>query len=459
MNTGKTIAAISTPYGKGGIAVIRISGDEAFGIAGKIFVPKNISFADVQLRRAVFGSIIYQNNIIDKGLVVLFPSESSYTGEPVAEISCHGGILVTSLVLEAALSAGALLADPGEFTFRAFINGRISLSQAEDVGDIIDAQSIDKLCLAVKNSGGFLEERILSLRERLLKIISSAYAYIDYPDEDLTDISPSEMLEEMTSLKKQLDELASTYHTGRAVCEGIPCVILGRPNTGKSSLLNLLCGERRAIVTPVAGTTRDVIEETVSLGKVILRLSDTAGIRESDDYVEKIGVESAWEKYDSSHLVFLVFDSSQALTGDDFSLISSLSEKKSGREIIPILNKIDLDTKIDAEYIERALGRTVLMSSLTGIGKDELMLRVDNLYKTSLIGSDTAIVTRARLHAAIKNASEHIEEAINSIKKGFTQDVASLSLESALCILDGERANTTPDKIIHDIFSRFCIGK
>ncbi|MBE6565434.1 MAG: tRNA uridine-5-carboxymethylaminomethyl(34) synthesis GTPase MnmE [Ruminococcaceae bacterium] len=457
MHTDKTIAAVSTAYGRGGVALIRISGKEAFAVASSLFTPKKIPFDKITPRRAVFGDICHQGRIIDSGLLTLFPASSSYTGEDTAEVSCHGGMLLTSLVLEAALDGGAVLADKGEFTFRALMNGRLSLSQAEAIPDLIDAQSVDKLRLSADNAGGAMEKRLADLRQRLTAVISSTYAFIDYPDEDLTELSVPDMTAILEELKQQTASLADSYRTGRAVCEGIKCTIAGRPNTGKSSLLNLLCGEEKAIVTDEAGTTRDVLEETVPLGRVLLRIRDTAGIRESDNRIEQAGIARAMDKIADASLVFFVLDASSPLTEEDERLASLLVTQ--GKEVIAVLNKSDLPGRIDKDRIRALFPRTVETAAKNGRGKEELAACVDELYNTAILDDGGEIVSTARLCAALRQASEDIAQAISALKEGFTQDIAALSLENALASLTDSTLRETADDIIQDIFSRFCIGK
>lgn len=455
MHTDQTIAALSTAYGKGGVALIRISGKDAFTVAKKLFVPKKIPFENITPRRAVFGDFYFHGKAVDNGILTLFPASSSYTGEDTAECSCHGGILLSELLLQAALENGAVLADKGEFTFRAMMNGNLSLSQVEAIPDLIEAESVDKLTLAAKNSGGALERELASLRERILKVVSSTYAYIDYPDEDLTELTESDMKAELGSIRDRIDRLLSTYRTGKAVSEGIRCAIVGRPNTGKSSLLNLLCGEEKAIVTPEEGTTRDIIEQTVPIGRILLRLSDTAGIRESDSTVERIGIDRAREAISLSSLVFLVLDSSSPLTPDDEKLFPLLE----GKECVLILNKSDLPGKLAPGEWETRFPHRVSLSAKTGEGKEKLVSLLDEMYRTDLIESEDAIVTGARVGAALKSASEDLSRALTALGDGFTQDIAAIELEHAIAMLDGKTAIETTDSILSDLFSRFCIGK
>ena len=322
-----TIAAIGTPHGKGGVALIRISGDEAFDVAERIFKPASEKrFALKQHGVSYYGSFCDENGIFDDGLCLLFHGPHSFTGENVAELYCHGGILVTQKLLSAALKNGAVMASAGEFTRRAFLNGKITLTQAEAIGDIIDSKTEKHLSVASKQASGSLSRKLGEIYDELKLLTASVYAYIDYPDEDMTDVSVEEMRSRLIAVKKSLDKLVGSHTYGKAISEGIPTAIVGKPNTGKSSLLNALCGEERAIVTDIEGTTRDIVTETVRLGEILLRLSDTAGIRESLDTVEKIGIEKSKQAIENAELILAVFDLSRPIDDDDKRLIGSIFE-------------------------------------------------------------------------------------------------------------------------------------
>ena len=329
MNHLDTIAAISTPYGKGGIAVLRISGEDAISVAARVFEPKSgKSLGDAESAKAIYGNIFEtadgKKNQIDDGLATVFRAPRSFTGEDTVEISCHGGILVTQKVLSALLTAGARPAMAGEFTKRAFINGKMTLTGAEGLGDLLEAQTDEQIRLARSNMRGTLSGEVEKIYDSLGDVLAAIFAHIDYPDEDLADISREEMLSISRENLGRLRALANTYSTGRAVAEGIPTVILGRTNAGKSSLYNKIVGRDAAIVTDIEGTTRDVLTETAKLGRVILRLSDTAGLRESGDVVEKIGIDRARQKAEEAELVLAVFDGSRETDGEDAEFIDYL---------------------------------------------------------------------------------------------------------------------------------------
>jgi tRNA modification GTPase len=317
---GNVIAAISTPPGKGGVAVIRVSGSGAFEIAKKVFLPASgKDITSYSARTQIYGYIVYNEKKIDDGMITLFPAPRSYTGEDTVEISCHGGILVTRTVLEALFSAGACPAEAGEFTRRAFLNGKLSLTEAEAIGTLLEAASHEQIRLSSSPARAKLAKEIENIRMDITDVMSSIYARIDYPDEDLGEFTDDETVKRLKNIRESISGLISTYRTGRAIAEGISAVICGKPNVGKSTLYNLLIGEEAAIVTDIAGTTRDVLERTVPLGRVVLKLSDTAGIRASEDMdaVEKIGIERSRGRIDSSELIIAVFDVSRPLDSYD----------------------------------------------------------------------------------------------------------------------------------------------
>ncbi len=455
-----TISAISTPFGKGGIAVIRLSGENSFEIVSKIFKPTgNKNICDYPPNTLVYGDIYKEGKIIDRGMAVYFKAPKSYTGEDAAEIHCHGGILLSQMVLESTFLAGALPAGPGEFTQRAFLSGKMGLSQAESVIDLIDAQSESKVALAASQADGRLSRRVNEIYNSVMTIVSSIYAYIDYPDEDLTDISVDNMKTSLVQIRQSLEDLRKSYKTGRAVCEGLNTVIAGKPNTGKSSLLNMLLGEERAIVTPIAGTTRDTVEETLSAGHVLLRLCDTAGIRNADDTVEEIGVRKAIEKVENAELILAVFDGSNELDTEDKEVIKQLKELEN-KTVIIVLNKIDIGTKLNKKQFEDITKYVVGISAKENTGKNELIELIEKIYIDGEIEySSACVVTNARQFASVCNSISHIDNAINALNEGFTQDIAGMELELALSELGNLDGRKVTEDVVHNIFGRFCIGK
>ncbi len=455
-----TVSAISTPFGRGGIAVIRLTGEDAIKITSEIFKPASKkSLLDYGPNRLVYGDIYKDGRIIDRGMAVFFSAPHSYTGEDSAEIHCHGGILLSQMVLEATFAAGALPAGKGEFTKRAFLSGKMGLSQAEAVIDLIDAESEYKAVLSASQADGRLSRKVNGIYDRIMRIVSSIYAFIDYPDEDLTDVSVDDMKNELMEIKNELTELKKTYRTGKAVCEGIPTVIAGKPNTGKSSLLNMLLGEERAIVTAVAGTTRDTLEETLGAGKVLLRLCDTAGIHSSDDEVEKLGVERAVGKLRSAELILAVFDRSQELDGDDREFLRELEACKD-KTIIVILNKTDKGCVLGKNDFCDITPYVAETSAKNEEGRNELIELIEKVYIEGNIDYDSVtMVTNARQFASVTSAVTHIESALNSLKEGFTQDIAGMELELALSTLGDLDGKKVTEDVVQNIFGRFCVGK
>ena len=466
MSNTQTIAAVSTAYGKGGIAVIRISGPEALPIAEKIFRPVNGRPFSQQLpSHMTYGSILDAGDgfrRIDDGMAVWFKAPHSYTGEDTVELNCHGGMLLTRTILESVLLCGAQPAGPGEFTRRAFIAGKLGLSQAEAVINLIDAETHEKLRLAASHAGGVLQKKIARIHDEIMKMVSSVYAYVDFPDEDMTDLTPDELYTGIDAIRREIQRTADTYRAGKAVCEGIRTVIVGRPNTGKSSLMNLLIGEERAIVTADAGTTRDTIEETVSLGRVLLRLCDTAGIRREDDTpeseAERMGIERSNAKMQDADLILAVFDGSSPLPDTDRAFLNTLSDLPALK--IAVINKSDLPKKLMPDELSDRFDRVISLSCRTGEGKDVLTAAIEGLYfEGSIDYEKTAVVVNARQYSSLKKAEECLENALNSLEGGLTQDVAGLDLENALSCLAEVDGRTVSEAIVSDIFSRFCVGK
>ncbi len=456
------IAAISTPPGKGGVSVIRISGDGALAIAEAVFFPKSGKrLGEHPSRMQVYGDIRRGGEHIDDGLATLFKAGASYTGEETVEISCHGGILVTKCVLEAIFAAGARPAEAGEFTKRAFINGKLSLTDAEAIGNLLDAKTEEQIKLAGSESRNKLNMKIGEIKHRLTEILSSAYARIDYPDEDLGDFSDEELSERLMAARGELVSLLATYRTGRAVNEGINTVICGKPNVGKSTLYNLLCGEDAAIVTDIGGTTRDVLERAISLGRVMLNIADTAGIRESLDTVEKIGIERSRKRIEDAELVFAVFDVSRPLDSEDDEILKALEGTQSTK--IAILNKSDAEApSFDEEKISAAFSHIVKISAKVRESDAICALRelTDALFTDGdiSIGHD-AVVSSARQSASLISAKEFLDTATDALNIGISQDAVSSDIERALGALSEVDGREVSESIVADIFNKFCVGK
>ncbi len=457
-NLGTTIVAISTPPGKGGVAVIRLVGEDAFSIAERVFIPRfGGSLSNHAPRTAVFGDILYDGEKIDDGLATRFIAPHSYTGEDTVEVSCHGGVLVTRSVLEAFLSAGATLAEPGEFTRRAFLNGKITLTDAEAIGDLLEAKTLGAVRLAGADARGKLTCAIDSIRKELISLMSSIYARIDYPDEDLGDFTDEESLSILLSIRESIEKLLKTYKTGRAIRDGIRTVIIGKPNVGKSSLYNAILGDEYAIVTEVEGTTRDVLERTAPFGKVTLCLVDTAGVRATDDPVEKIGVARSRTEMESAELLLLVLDGSRALDDEDRELISLV--KKLNSPVICVINKSDMQTKVSKDELSADFEHIVSISAQNG-DVSELSTLIDALFLSEelVIGED-AILSSSRQVGALLHVREFIDGAIGAYQDGMYADCASSDVELAIGALGELDGKSVSDEVVSDIFSKFCVGK
>ncbi len=463
MNLLDTIAAISTPYGKGGIAVIRISGADAISAAERVFSPKNGKpLSLIESNRAIYGSVYSNINgdsrVIDDGIAVLFRAPASFTGEDTVEISCHGGVLLTQRVLESVLASGARAATAGEFTRRAFINGKMSLTSAESLGELLSASTDEQIKLARSGLSGRLSREISEIYNSLCDILAAIYAHIDYPDEDLADISREEMLYAASSNLERLRRLAATYSTGHAVGEGISTVIVGRTNAGKSSLYNLIVGRDAAIVTDIEGTTRDVLTESARLGKVTLRLSDTAGLRDTSDKVESIGIERARREAESSELILAVFDGSRIPDSEDIDLCSYLSSL--GGCKIAILNKSDLGASDEMLKLACGFDHSIPFSAESGEGFEALVSTVEKIYiDGNLDMGQSAVIANARQNAALVRAIDTLSEALEAIRAELPLEVCCATVENSLSSLGELDGRTVSEDIISKIFANFCVGK
>lgn len=463
MNQLDTIAAVSTPYGKGGIAVLRVSGEDAIRVASMVFEPKSgKSLDEIASSKAVYGDIFEtkdgKRTQIDDGIAVCFRAPNSFTGEDTVEISCHGGILITQKVLSALLMAGARMALPGEFTKRSFINGKMSLTSAEALGDLLEAQTDEQIKLARSGMRGVLSGEVGEIYGSLCNVLAAIYAHIDYPDEDLADISHEEALSVAKKNLDRLKRLSKTYSTGRAVMGGIPAVILGRTNAGKSSLYNKIVGRDAAIVTDIEGTTRDVLTETAKLGRVILRLSDTAGLRESGDVVEMIGIDRARQAAESAELVLAVFDGSRLPDANDADFIKYLDDLSGVK--VAIVNKSDLGILPEMNELLAGFDYICQISAEKGDGFDRLELLIETIYIDEDLdtGSD-AIISNARQAASVGAAIEALQIAINAISALLPLEICCAEIENSLSALGELDGRTVSEDIVSRIFANFCVGK
>lgn len=452
----KTIAAISTAQGAGGIGVIRISGQQALAVAGKVFRPagdKNVN--KMQGYTAVYGAVYDGDEKLDEGILLVFRAPHSYTGEDVAEISCHGGVYVTKSVLRAVLSAGASPAGPGEFTQRAFLNGKLDLTEAEAVMDMIGAKGKNAARAALSGREGALSNKIDGICHKLTETAAHLSAWADYPEEDIPQVSRKTLAQSLETAKSALEKLLNGYDAGKAACEGVDTLIIGKPNVGKSTLMNLLAGCERSIVTDIPGTTRDVIEETVALGSVLLRLSDTAGLRDTDNPVEKIGVDRAKQRLKSCGLVLAVFDNSSPLSYEDKEMLSLIGDAP----VVAVINKTDLEGRLDTEYIKSRVSEVVSISAANAQGIEILSKAVEKVTGTLDFDPSQGILATERQRNAVVEALKAAKEAVFALQCGMTLDAVTVSIEEAiekLLELTGKRAS---EEILHQVFSRFCVGK
>lgn len=452
MNLNDTIAAIATPHGVGAISVIRLSGEDAISVCDKIFVsPKNKKLSDAKSHTVHFGRIIQDEKTVDEVLVSVFRAPNSYTGENSVEISCHGGVLVTKKVLESVISAGARLAAAGEFTKRAFLNGKLDLSQAEGVIDVINADSVPALSLSVHQLGGSISKEITVVREMLLSVISQINAAIDYPEEDVEELTNREICDKLSTCQNKMENLIATADTGKFFRDGINTAIVGKPNVGKSSLLNALLKEDRAIVTEIAGTTRDVISERLSLGNVVLNVFDTAGIRQTSDTVEKFGIDRSKECIKNSDLVLFVIDASSEITDEDIEIYNLVQNKK----VIVIANKKDLGAK-NFDFC----APVIYLSAKENDGIDALAEEIEEMFEIGKISpANGDVIVSLRHKAALENANSAVAHAVDAIKSNTPIDMASIDIVAAITALGEISGQTVSEEIVHRIFSSFCVGK
>lgn len=451
-----TIAAISTAQGQGGIGIIRISGNNAIEIADKIF--KSVSgksLSAMEGYRASYGKAVDGDEMLDEVVAIVYRSPKSFTGEDVVELCCHGGLYITRRVLRAVLDNGAVLAQPGEFTKRAFLNGKMDLSEAQAVMDIISAQSRQAARAAVSTRTGALRKRIDDIKSDLVSLAAHLCAWADFPEEDIPEVTDSAITDTLASAKNKISKLLSEYEAGQAIIHGIDTVIAGRPNVGKSTLMNLLSGFDKSIVTEIPGTTRDVVEETVIVGDVTLRLCDTAGIRDTDNPVEKIGVDRTKERLSSCSLVLAVFDSSQELTDEDVKLIDSLE----GVPAIAIINKTDLERKLDVNTISEKINHIVYISAINGDGKQELTEAIAEVSGTKDFDPCAGILSGERQRSAAQNAFDCVYEAQNTLDAGFSFDAVTVCVEDAIDALLQLTGENVSDAVVDDVFHSFCVGK
>ena len=451
-----TIAAISTPKGEGGIAIIRISGDKSFEILDKIFVKKNPN-ANLGFYKLNYGFIKDGEKTVDEVMAVRLKAPKSYTCEDIVEINCHGGTLVSEKVLELVLRNGARHAESGEFTKRAFMNGRIDLSQAEAVMDIIQGKTEKSVSLSLDQLRGDLRDKVNQFKKALLDITAHVNVVLDYPEEGIDDPLPAELRNNLEKVYEEANRLIDSYDTGKKIKEGIKTVIVGKPNVGKSTLLNALLHEERAIVTHVAGTTRDVIEEIINIKGVPLVLVDTAGIRKTDDIVENIGVEKSKQFIGKADLVLLVLDASKGLENEDIEVINQIKENK--KKVIVLLNKIDLNKKINLEG--HNLENIVEISAKDNIGIEDMQEKIYSYIVEEDVenSSEKLIITNIRHKTALEKTKDAIKNIFETIDTGLPMDLISVDLKEALDSLSEITGEISSEDILDHVFGNFCVGK
>lgn len=454
-----TIVAIATAPGEGGIGIIRLSGSNALDIANKMFRPLyRDSIGDYAVRTLIYGNIYDEGVVLDEVLLAYMKGPHSYTAEDVVEINCHGGFISVRKILELALKSGARMAEAGEFTKRAFLNGRIDLSQAEAVIDIINAKTDKSHELAQSQLEGSLSKKIKNLREMLTAVLAQVEVAIDYPEEDIEFITYKELIEKTEAIQREVVQMYKTADTGKILREGLQTAILGKPNVGKSSLMNSILGENRAIVTDIPGTTRDIIEEFVNIKGIALKIVDTAGIRDTDDVVEKIGVEKSRKHLKSSDLTLVVLDNSREIDQEDTDILESVDRSKT----LVILNKIDLESKLDLDIVKKYVDEIniINISALKNEGLDLLHDRIEDMvFSGEISNSGDVMITNSRHKDAIYKAMKAIEDAISSLNDQMSYDFIEVDLKDAWDALGYINGDTISEDLLDTIFSNFCIGK
>ncbi|AQS12252.1 tRNA modification GTPase MnmE [Clostridium saccharobutylicum] len=455
-----TICAIATPIGEGGVAIVRISGEKALDIAAKIFLAKNKQdIKQMQTYTMRYGNVIDldNNEIVDDVILSYMKGPHSYTGENVVEVNCHGGVVATNRVLNQIVKAGARLAEPGEFTKRAFLNGRIDLSQAEAIMDIIKAKTDLSMKSAMMQSNGSLSKEIAELRKYLLNVLALIEYAVDFTEDDEDVVDDNLIIQIKDGINKTLlrvKNLLKNADEGKIIRDGLNVVIVGKPNVGKSSLLNALLKEKRAIVTDIAGTTRDVIEEYINLDGIPIRITDTAGIRDTEDAVEKIGVQKSKEKIEEADLIILMLDTSREIDNEDKAITDFIKNKK----YITLLNKVDLNGKLPEDLAE-SLDNKIEVSAKTGFGLDTLKEEIKKLFFDGKIDSESLIISNTRHKQALYRALENCDIALDRVNANEYLDLISIHITTAMKALGEITGDELEEDLLNKIFSEFCVGK
>ncbi len=453
--TNETIAAIATPHGTGGISVIRVSGPESIVICDKIFSAKSgKKLENAKSHTIHYGFIKDGEHMIDEVLVSVMRAPNTFTREDTVEINCHGGLVVTEAVLACVIKNGAAMATPGEFTKRAFLNGRLDLSQAEAVIDIINSPSSLALSAAANQLGGSLSLEINQQRDKVLEVLAKMNANLDYPEEDLEEYDREDLLTDLMNTQNALDALLTTANRGKLLKDGIDTVICGKPNVGKSSILNLLARDSRAIVTDIAGTTRDVIEERITISNIVLNVFDTAGIRQTEDQIERLGIDKSKEYIKKAALVLFVTDVSQPLTEEDMEIFESVKDKT----VFVLQNKWDLGANAPETKFQTT--PCIPISAKTGEGLDALATLIEEKFKLGEIATENgAIITNLRHKEALTNAAGAISQAVSALKNNVPYDLVSIDVTACAAHLGEITGKTISEEVVDKIFARFCLGK
>lgn len=452
----KTIAAVATGNSAAGIGVIRISGDDAIAVAQKVFTAMDKTpLSSLGGYTAKYGTISADGKSFDNAVALVFRAPKSYTGEDVVELSVHGGIFIVEKTLEAVFAAGASPAQAGEFTKRAFLNGKMDLTQAEGVAQLISAQGQEAAKASYNLLQGYLSNKISDVLDKLIECSASMAAWVDYPDEEIPDLGEDELRNILENALASLTRLIDNYDNGAVITQGVDTVIAGRPNAGKSTLMNMLVGREKSIVTHIEGTTRDIVEETVRLGNMVLHLSDTAGLRESDDVVEAIGIKKAMQRLDEASLVLAVFDSSAQLNDEDKMLIESCKDKKA----VAVINKTDLQSSFDMSLVERNFDNKIYISAKNGNGITELEQAVKTVLGVENYDSSQPLLANKRQKLCVQNARANVLQALEGLNLGVTYDAVNVMIDSAVDELLSLTGKKVCEEVVNNIFSRFCVGK
>ena len=454
-----TIAAVGTALSNSGISIIRISGKDSINIIRKIFV----SNSKIMPNNIIYGKIVENGKVVDTVLVSYFKNPKSYTGEDVCEINCHGGVQITREILQLVLANGARLAEPGEFSKRAFLNGKMDLTKAEAVINLINSKNTTQARIAANNLEGNLYKKIKEVREELIELMAHIEVSVDYPEYDYDEVENDNVISLLTKKIIEINNILSTYEQGKYIKDGVNVVILGKPNVGKSSLLNTLSRSQKAIVTEIPGTTRDVIEERINIGNIILNLSDTAGIRKTDDFVEKIGVKRSIEKIDEADLVIYLLNVESDIDDEDKEILSKIQNK--GIKLITVINKIDKEQKLKFDGILDELKRfgvneVIKMSVLNNEGIDELKNKIEEIFNTNdLDFENELIITNERHRDLLNKSKEYLEIAKKEIEDNEPIDIVSIVIKNATKSLGEIIGADVNQDIVNKIFEKFCLGK